>query len=82
MTISLTFTGIASSAAVSADNQIIVAPLGLVCTETVKCKKITGYSTCAQWKLFSPNCRINDANCAGKSPAYLPATTVCSQNLF
>jgi hypothetical protein len=34
------------------------------------------------WRLMYPNCARLNANCNPSSGAYVPAVTVCNQNLF
>jgi hypothetical protein len=48
----------------------------------LKCKKPDGFFTCVQWFFFYPNCRNVNLNCNSTAGAWVPAVTICNQQLF
>jgi hypothetical protein len=48
----------------------------------LKCRKSDGTNTCATWRLFYVQCPKVNQSCSSMSSAWVPAITVCNQNLW
>lgn len=48
----------------------------------MRCKKPNGVYTTVTWRYFLANCPKVNQLCSGFSGAYVPAITVCNQQLF